>query len=235
MKKQHKNRFQPCLDSCLTCLSHSFPLHSTKREWAFSLLGSTHYQGVFFFNSFVSWVISISFLACVSGGLFGERADERPPATQGAGYLLRDVRETWIRKDRPANSRPALQNRIFLREGGVCTQTRKWLLLCFSLCRADLRFPVFKQGQPWPATQLSCLPGTGWLTDWGVVASPCGFCQCRVLVKSIFQAYYDYLYKFMITWYTFFVMRPLGDPTFCGIFKFLCRNSEFNVSPVSGP
>lgn len=130
---------------------------------------------------------------------------------------------------------PALQNRIFLRGGDVCTQTRKWLLLCFSLCRADLRFPVFKQGQPWPATQLSCLPGTGWLTDWGVVASPCGFCQCRVLVKSIFQAYYDYLYRFMITWYIFFVMRPLGDPTFCGIFKFLCRNSEFNVSPVSGP
>ena len=130
---------------------------------------------------------------------------------------------------------PALENRIFLRGGDVCTQTRKWLLLCFSLCRADLRFPVFKQGQPWPATQLSCLPGTGWLTDWGVVASPCGFCQCRVLVKSIFQAYYDYLYRFMITWYIFFVMRPLGDLTFCGIFKFLCRNSEFNVSPVSGP
>ena len=56
---------------------------------------------------------------------------------------------------------PGLQNRIFLRGGDVCTQTRKWLLLCFSLCRADLRFPVFKQGQPWPATQLICLPGTG--------------------------------------------------------------------------
>lgn len=164
MKRQYKNRFQPCLDSCLTCLSHSFPLHSTKREWAFSLLGSTHYQG-FFLNSFVSWVISLSLslspfwpaylAACLARGQMSDRQQHRAQATS-----VRTLEKPGYEKIGRWTGAPTLQNRIFLRGGCICTQTRKRVMVVvvlFSLSGRLRRFPVFKQGQPWPATQLSCL------------------------------------------------------------------------------